>query len=245
MIVTKGDLIAGTYSLMRISGLTVDPSPEDTTMALSVADDYAAELKGDGLDLKWQSPASYGESDPADTSGLTPEMAGPFKKLLMVELVLAFGREITPTLSMIASKGMRALENIIVSVPDASNPGTLPFGSGNEWSYNDRRFYSEPAVNNDAHYGFEGDIFNYVEDFSDWLVDETLVSVVWEVGNSGLAISNDTFTDTEANADLAFNVQGGYTVCITATKTNSNERLTRRKNFVITACQDQGLTFNV
>ena len=244
MIVTKGDLISGTYSLMRISGLTVDPTPEDSTLALQVADDYAEELKGDGLDLKWQPPANYGESDPADTSGLTTEMAGPFKKLLMTELVLAFGREITPTLSMIANKGMRALENIVVSVPIANNPPTLPFGSGNEWDYNDRRFYSEPAVNNDAYYGFSGDIFNYTEDFSDWLVDETLVTVVWEVGNIGLAISNETFTDTEASADLTFNEAGGYTVCITATKTNSNEKLTRRKNFVISTCQDQGLTFN-
>lgn len=245
MIVTKGDLISGTYSLMRISGLTVDPTPEDTTLALSVADDYAEELKGDGLDLRWQTPESYGESDPADTSGLTTEMAGPFKKLLMVELLLAFGREVTPTLIMIANKGMRALENIVISVPVANNPPTLPFGSGNEWSYNDRRFYSEPAVNNDAHYGFEGDILNYSEDFSDWLVDETLVSVVWEVGNSGLVISNETFTDTTASADLTFQKAGGYTACITATKTNSNERLTKRKNFVITDCQDQGLTFNV
>ena len=91
---------------------------------------------------------------------------------------------------------------------------------------------------------FVGDVFNHTEDFQQWLVDETLVSVVWEVGNNGLAISNETFTDVEASADLTFILAGGYTVCIKATKTNSNEVLTQRKNFVIRHCEDQGLTFN-
>ena len=243
MIVTKGDLVNGTYSLMRISGLTVNASPEDVVLSLQVADDYAEELKGNGLDLQWQAPAEYGNSDPADNSGLTPQMAGPFKKLLMSEIVLAFGREITPTLDRIASNGMRALENIVVSVPTANNPGTLPFGSGNEWDYNDRKFYSEPAVNNNAYYGIEGDVYNYTEDFAQWLINEELVTVTWDIGGSGMSIANETFTETEASAELTFNRAGGYTVCITATKTNSTDKFTVRKNFVITACQDQGLTF--
>lgn len=244
MIVTKGDLVQGTYSLMRISGLTVNPTPEDTTLALSVADDYAQELKGIGLDVSWQIPESYGNSDPSDTSGLTVEMAGPFKKLLMRELVLAFGRETTQTLELIASKGMRALENIVVCVPDAQNPTTLPYGSGNEWGYQDRKFFSEPVVNNDAYYGFSGDVYNYSQDFSQWLVDADLVSVEWEVGNSGMTIANETFTETVASAELTFNMAGGYTVCITATKTDSTDKFTLRKNFVVRECQIQGLTFN-
>ena len=239
MIVTKGDLVNGTYSLMRISGLTVDATPEDTSLALQVADDYAEELNGSGLDVGWQYPATYGASEPSDNSGVTTQIAGPFKKLLMRELVLAFGRETTQTLEMIANKGMRALENIVVSVPVAHNPPTLPFGSGNEWDYNDRKFYSEPPINNGAYYGFKGDIYNYTEDFSQWLVDEELVTVTWEVGSTGITIASETFTETEASAELTFNEVGGFTVCITATKTNSTDLFTVQKNFVVSECQNQ------
>ncbi len=240
MIVTKGDLVSGTFALMRISGLTVDPTPEDNQLGLQVADDYAEELKGSGLDIGWQQSSEYGLSDPADNSGLTPQMAGPFKKLLMRELVLAFGRETTQTLEIIASKGMRALENIVVSVPDAQNPATLPLGSGNEWNRNDRRFYNEPAINNDAYYGFEGDIYNYSHDFSQWLVDEELVGVVWSIENSGITIASEAFTTTIASAELTFVRSGGYTLCITATKTNSTDKFTVRKNFIIRECDQQG-----
>ena len=239
MIVTKGNLVSGTYALMRISGLTVDPSPEDNTLALQVADDYAEELKGSGLDVGWQYPVEYGQSDPSDNSGVTTQIAGPFKKMLMRELVLAFGRETTQTLEMISNKGMRALENILVNVPDAQNPSTLSIGSGNEWGRLDRTFYSEPPINNNAYYGFKGDVYNYTEDFSQWLVDEELVTVTWSVESSGITIANETFTETEATAELTFNETGGYTVCISATKTNSTDLFTVQKNFVIKDCSGQ------
>ncbi|MEH6451176.1 MAG: packaged DNA stabilization gp4 family protein [Oleispira sp.] len=239
MIVTKGDLISGTYALMRISGLTVDPSPEDTTLALQIADDYAEELKGSGLDIGWQYPFEYGNSDPSDNSGVTTKIAGPFKKMLMREIVLAFGRETTQTLEMISGKGMRSLENILVNVPASQNPPTLSIGSGNEQSYSDRTFYSEPPINNDAYDGFKSDVYNYTEDFSQWLVDEELVTVTWSVESSGITIANETFTETEAAAELTFNETGGYTVCISATKTNSTALFTVQKNFVIKDCSGQ------
>lgn len=243
MKITKGDLVDGAYKLIRISGITINASNEDVVVALQVADDYAAELKGTGLDLSYQQPTTYGISDPSDNSGLTQEMAGPFKKLLALELVNFFGKPATPVLLSISFAGMRALENIVVSVPDAQNPPTLPFGSGNELDYRDRKFYNEPAINNDALYVFKGDILNYSHDFSDWLVDETLVSVVWESADNGVLIANESFNDTIATAELTFDKLGGYSVCITATKTNSTDKVTVRQNFIIRECQQTGLVF--
>ena len=242
-IVSKGDLVNGMFQLIRISGLTVQANPEEKEIALQVADDYAAELKP-FLDIGWAYPSDYGLSDPADNSGLAIEMAGPFKKLLALQVVEFFGKQPTQILVKIASDGMRTLEQLLVNVPDAQNPPTLPFGSGNEWDYRDRKFYNEPADNHGASYVFKGDILNYDEDFSQWVGDEALDSAVWEVQDSGLSIANESFTDSVASAQLTFDKTGGFTVCITVTKTNSTDKLTVRKNFIIEDCQPSGLRFN-
>ncbi len=220
---------------MRISGLTVDPTPEDDVLALQIADDYAGELLGLGLDLNWQQPLEYGDTDPADTSGLTNEMVGPFKKLLFVQLCSAFGKPVPVAVGVTASEGMRTLENIVVVVPDAELPATLPFGSGNEFDYRDRKFYDEPATNNDALYVFKDDILNFSEDFRDWLVDAELVTVTWTTTDNGITIGATSINDENniATAELTFVKAGGYTIEITATKTDSTDKLTRIQNFVI------------
>ena len=242
MAITKGDLISGVYALMRISGLTVNPTPEDVVVGLSIADDYAAELKGEGLDLGWQYPSSYGSSDPADNSGLTPEMAGPFKKLLFIQLCSAFGKDVPMAVAATAAQGKRVLENILVSVPVAQNPSTLPIGSGNQDRVFDERFYGEPPKNNDADYVYRGNILNYSHDFSSWLVDETLVSVEWTLDSSNASLGTESFTDQVATAELTFNGIGGLGVSITATKTNSTDKLTVVKNFIIS--DSTGLIYN-
>lgn len=241
-VITKGALVNGTYALMRVSGLTVNPTPEDVEIALSVADDYAAELKGEGLDLGWQYPTDYGLSDPADNSGLTTEMAGPFKKLLFVQLCSAFGKDVPMAVAATASQGKRVLENILVSVPNAQNPPTLPIGSGNQDSLFDDRFYGEPPNNNDATYVYRGNILNYSHDFSAWLVNETLVSVEWSLDSSNTTLGTESFTDQVATAELTFNGVGGLGVSITATKTNSTDKLTILKNFIIS--DSTGLIYN-
>ena len=240
-MISKGSLISGTYTLMRISGLTVNPSPSDDELALTVADDYAAELREEGLDLGWQYPSTYGQSDPADTSGISLGMAGPFKKLLFIQICSAFGKDVPMAVAATAAQGMKALEHLLVNVPDAQNPSTLPIGSGNEYDYRDRNFYNEPPNNRDAEYVFKDDILNYSHDFSAWLVDETLVSIEWSTEGSGISIGLDTFTDTVATAELTFSQIGGYFVTISATKTNSTDRLTVKKNFIINDPDETGL----
>jgi hypothetical protein len=242
-IVTKGDLTKGAYQLIRISGLTVTEIPEETKIALSVADDYAAEMLP-FMDIGWQYPTDYGASDTADNSGLPIEFAGPFKKLLAFQLVEFYGKQPSQVLVSLASEGMKSLEQSIVIVGDALPPATLPFGSGNEQDYRDRKFYAEPPNNRGASDVFKLDVLNYDEDFSAWLVDETLVTVVWETKDTGITIANDTFTDTVASAQLSFMQTGGYTICIQVTKTNSTDVYSVNKNFVIHECLPSALRFS-
>ena len=171
-------------------------------------------------------------------------MAGPFKKNLFIELCSFFGKPAPMEVVKTAADGMRALEQLLVQVPDAENPPTLPFGSGNEWDYRDRKFYSEPPNNKDADYVFKDDILNYSHDFSGWLAGEALVSVGWSTQDNGISIGLDGFTDTVATAELTFNQPGGYYVLIAATKTNSTDKLTVKKNFVISDPDATGLRYD-
>jgi hypothetical protein len=43
---TKVDLISGAYSKLRISGLTVQPTPEDLELALTRLENTMAEIEG-------------------------------------------------------------------------------------------------------------------------------------------------------------------------------------------------------
>ena len=244
MKISEGSLGNGTYALMRISGLTVAATPEDVEIGLQVADDYSQELLADGLDIGWQYPSDYGLSDADDNSGITPQIAGPFKKLLYIQLCAYFGKEVPPTVQVTAMAALRTLEQLLVSVPDAQNPSTLPFGSGNEDDYRDNTFYNEPPDNQNADYVFKGSIVTFEHDFSAWLVDETLVSVVWSVPDEGITVGSETFDDTVAMADLTFVQTGGSFITITATKTNSGELEIFRKNFVISDPVTTGLIYN-
>jgi len=142
-MITKGAITEGAFKLLVIWGVTSKPRPEEIDTALGVLDDYALELESTGLLTGYAPPGNYGESDPNDDSGLTDWMAGPFKKLLAVELISIYGKAITPTLGTLASMAIKSLEHALVRVDPARPPATLPKGSGNEFEYRDTKFYSE------------------------------------------------------------------------------------------------------
>ena len=111
----KIDLVNGAYQLIRISGLTSVAIPEETIIGLQVSDDLAGELSTT-LNTGYIQPTEHGQSDPNDYSGLTVQTAGPFKKLLAMELVDFFGKQIPMSLKGNADKGLRSLEQLLVNV---------------------------------------------------------------------------------------------------------------------------------
>jgi hypothetical protein len=164
-------------------------------------------------------------------------MAGPFKKLLATELVEYFGKSVTPTLGALANKALQDIEHLTVHVAPASFDSNVPVGSGNEWSYRSRKFYGEPPANQDADYVLKGEILNFSYDFTDfpnWLVDDTLNTVEWEVTSPGVEIASIVTGTTKTTAELTFNEIGGYTVTITATKNASTDKIKYTKNFIVT-----------
>jgi hypothetical protein len=218
----KIDVVNGTYKLIRISGLTSQAVPEETETALQVADDYAGELLSTGLDIGWVQPLDYGQSDPDDYSGLNAQTMGPFKKLLAIELVDYFGKQAPPTLHSNADKGMRSLEQLLVNVNPAQNPGTLPIGSGNEWDYRSDKFYPEPISDDGAIYKNTSNVFQLPIDWSAFLAGlYTLTSVVYEA-DTGIVLTNESITDEISVVTVSFSRQGQFSLCVKATNSNGD-----------------------
>ena len=217
----KIDLVNGAYQLIRISGLTSVAIPEETIIGLQVSDDLAGELSTT-LNTGYIQPTEYGQSDPNDYSGLTVQTAGPFKKLLAMELVDFFGKQIPMSLKMNADKGLRSLEQLLVTVLPMQNPGTLPIGSGNEWDYRSDKFYPEPISDDGAEYHYKTDVFPFYKDWSQWLAGAaTLVSVEYDF-DAGVVLSNEIIVDNTSTVTVGFSTVGQFTLCAKATDSGGN-----------------------
>ena len=223
----KIDIIDGAFKLLRISGITVNATNGEIVDALQTLDDYNAELKPI-MDTGYIQPLEYGQSDPDDLSGLTIEMAGPMKKIIAIQIAPFFNKQIPPSLSAIASAGMRSLEQLLVNVGDMQNPATLPIGSGNEWDYRSDKFYREPDNDDGAENWYSNEVFQLPIDWTSWLAGEfTLTSIVYD-NDSGISLSDESIVDNTSVVTVSFNSVGQFQLCVIATNSNGdvkNERL--------------------
>lgn len=236
MRITKVDIVNGTYALMRISGITTNPSPSEISMAIQVADDLAAQLEIKNIKLGWIQPSEYGASDPNDNSGLSAGLAGPFKKVLAIELLSYFGKQATDVLVIMSRDAMSTLEQYAVVVPKAQFDSTLPIGSGNEYDNSWGSVFYNTPLDSSAEVYIKGEVVTYNIDLSSFVIDEGLSSVVWDNSNDGIVIGNESYTDSIASAEIYFNVAGEYFICVTAAKTNSTEKKVIKKSFIVKEC---------
>jgi hypothetical protein len=219
----KIDLVNGAYQLIRISGLTVNAVPEEIEIGVQVADDLAGELSTK-LNTGYIQPVAYGDSDPSDYSGLTSQTAGPFKKLLAMELVDFFGKQIPVSLKLNADKGLRALEQLLVVVLPMQNPGTLPIGSGNEWGYRGDKFYPEPTSDDGADYKYITDVFQLPIDWNPWLAGLHDLSTVTYETDASITLTNEAIVDGVSVVTVSFTSTGQFSLCAMATNSNGDTK---------------------
>lgn len=223
----KIDIVLGAFEFIRISGITVNASPGEVSLCVKTLDDYAAELKST-LDIGYIQPIEYGQSDPNDYSGLTPEIAGPIKKLLALQIAPFFGKEIPAVLAKISSDGMRSLEHLLVTVGDMQNPATLPIGSGNEQNYQTNKFYPEPDNDDGAENYDVEDVFQLSIDWSSWLAGEFLLSSVTYKADNGISLTNEAIVDDISVVTVSFNLKGQFYLCASATNNNGDVKNIRK-----------------
>ncbi len=169
----KVDLISEAYSQLRISGLTVEPTPEDLEVALNRLEDIAHEYDSRNIKVGYNFEV---DPDPNSDSNIPRAFKQAFATNLAVRLIPDFNKAVPEMLGRMA---MQSLSNMSARV--ASNnarqteyPRRFPRGSGSTLRYNRwQRFYRDPPR---APQGSPllnvGEINDFKEDFSDYLINQ-------------------------------------------------------------------------
>lgn len=125
---TKGEIVNQTYILMRISGLTVDPTPEDTSIALATLERMILSYENNGLFLSYNKSPEYPCPDPSEESGIVDSNIQAVTLLLYKNLAPAFGKAFPNEMREEADTAYRSLFN---TIPPVMNQNRMqPAGQG-------------------------------------------------------------------------------------------------------------------
>ncbi|MBL4632151.1 MAG: hypothetical protein JKY14_13735 [Paraglaciecola sp.] len=198
---TKIDLVAGSYSRMRISGLTIDPTPEDTTLALRRLELMMAEWEGRNITMQYRFAIDEGDIDPNSETGILLKYQDSIESNLAVKLSPDFGMDVPMSLGQAASLSLSSVSSMIAAdnIRMVQPPTRQPIGdatTSRQRIY--QRFYRpapQPPQDAALHDMFTGDINLYEEDYTAYLVGgETIVSTVFKV-DEGLKLITDAIVD--------------------------------------------------
>tara|TARA_R110002096_G_scaffold434347_1_gene655630 strand:- start:341 stop:1084 length:744 start_codon:yes stop_codon:yes gene_type:complete len=190
---TKNDVIRGAYSQMRISGLTVNPSPEDSSVALERLEDMMAEFESNNICLDYNFTL---EPDPSDITNVSRSFNQMMQTNLATRLIPDFNKVVPQTLISLASStlsnavGFSAAKNI----KEITYPRRMPLGSGNTLRTGTRRRFQQPQLLPDVscanNFIIIGDVNDYQESYVPYLNNlETIASFVI-TSDSGLTVQS-------------------------------------------------------
>ena len=194
----KVDIIADAYSQLRISGLTVNPTPEDLEVALMRLEDMAAEFETRNM-----SAGYFLEEipDPNSLCGIPRAFKHAYSTNLAVRLIPDFNKEVPVTLQKQASQSASNLAARSALQRMTPYARRMPRGSGNTLGfYRWDRFYRgqspQPATTNQLRVG---DINSYFEDWADYLTRDEVISTFAVTPDDGLEITDSAIDDTKIN----------------------------------------------
>lgn len=195
---TKIDIINDAYDQMRISGLTVNPTPEDTTIALTRLESMMAQFEARSICVDYNFEL---DPDPNDLTGLELQHQFMASSNLTLRLAASFGKAVPQELQLMASQSLSTSSSIVAAdkVRMVQAPNRQPIGSGNTLRYNKyQRFYREgplPPADCATNVMTIDDIDDFTESFDAYLkIDEAIESFTMTV-DEGLTLqssSNDT-----------------------------------------------------
>lgn len=139
----KGDLINDAYSQMRISGLTVQPTPEDLDVALMRLENMMAEFSIRNINVGY---TLEDDPDPNTPHNVERWAWHGIATNLAIRLIPDFNKEVPQTLFAQASQSLSNMSGRTALVRQVNYPSRQPRGSGNTQRYNRwARFYRPPA----------------------------------------------------------------------------------------------------
>lgn len=204
MSTTKADIINGAYSLMRISGITLDPSAEDLTLGLERLEDMAEEFHARNIVTDYNF-----ETSPVTTSlhNLERKHHFGYKANLAVRLCPDFGKPPPPALVAMQSSSFSFLSSNTAPVKETSYPNRMPRGRANTFrSLFWTRFYNREVtapLSSETIIMYIDDVKAFSESFVAYLDSgESIASYTIEA-DDGLTIT----TDANATPLITYTIQ--------------------------------------
>jgi hypothetical protein len=201
---TKADIINGAYSLMRISGITVNPSGNDLSLALERLEDMAAEFEGRNIFTDYNF-----ELTPQTTSlhNLQRKFWFAYKANLAVRLLPDFGKQPNPVLLTQQQSSFSFLSGNTAPFRESTPSPRMPIGSGNAIRrYRWNRYYrpeAEAPLSAETNIMYIDDIREFTESFSAYLDAGETISSYTITADTGLTIT----TSADATPLITYTIQ--------------------------------------
>lgn len=132
----KSETINQAYAKLRISGLTVEPTPEDIQIALYELDNMMLMWAGMGIDINYNMPMptvndTRVESNPDDMINVEPFAYSGIIASLALRMAPFFGAEEPQRLVREARSGLNVIRQHTFRDVTVQYPNRMPLGSGN------------------------------------------------------------------------------------------------------------------
>lgn len=190
---TKIDFINSAYSRLRISGLTRNPTPEDTALALDRLENMAAGWKEKNM------CAGYNlEVDPDVNSphNVDRKYWDAYESNLAVRLAPDFGKQVSAELRLEQTTSLSRLASGTATITKTPYPSRQPRGSKSRLNRYQRYYVPDDQAPNDCYTNVMvvDNVNDFVEDFTAYLDFGETVDSYTITAETGLTIVSDSIT---------------------------------------------------
>lgn len=128
---TKRAIVEMAFEDLGISGYEFNATPEEQFSMLRRLDGLAAEMLGQGTDIGYNAPQTFGEGDLDDASNVPDTIAKALGTLLAVDFAQGLGKAITPDLRIRANVAKNTVYSTVNTIPERQLPLNTVRGQGN------------------------------------------------------------------------------------------------------------------
>lgn len=215
---TKIEHINRAFRYLRISGLTTQPTPEETRDALETLEDMMNEFSSRNICSSYVFEDS---PDPNTDSELEDSYNNAAAACLAVRLAPEFGISLNPSISSLATSGLSNWSARSGKVNQINPSRRQPRGSGNTFRFSNwTRYYRQGNNAPISCSTFDlkvGEIDFFTVDFSQYLLDGATISSYTLEPTNGISVLNDSIDGSSITMECK-GVKAGYqTIKITVT----------------------------
>lgn len=223
----KVDRIQAAYSKLRISGLTVTPTPSDLELALWELEKMMAEIASRGVEVGYNFEE---QPDPNSDSNVDVMFWNMIDTNLAVRLGSDFNKELPGSLLMQASQSMSQASSVCAAerIRNVQYPARQPVGSGNRRFARWNRYYGNipgnPPNKPSTLSIKQGETQDFEESFAAYLRTDEYIQSFEVKSDTGLTVISSAAVDGIVNyrlnapVDIATGIWQQVKVTITTTE---------------------------